>query len=132
MNWGTLSLIEALFLVIVTPGWALSVLGTWRALGDWRMQRLARRNGARLLVARIMVYVYLASLAGFTLLELVGVQLATAPPPISETRNTTLSVLVWVYIGLTIVKTAATVYADRLKHHLVVLLARRAEEGDLH
>ena len=123
----TVSLIEALFLAVVTPGWLYSVRGTWRALGDWRLQRLARRNGARLLTARMMVYVYLSALAGFTMLATFGVQLATAPPPATAERGAVVTLMTALYIGLALIKTGATMKAQWLKDRLMDYMEHQAE-----
>lgn len=123
----TVSLIEALFLAVVTPGWLYSVRGTVRALEDWRLQRLARTNGARLLAARLMVYVYLSALAGFTLLLAAGMQLATAPPPPNPERSAAVTLMTALYIGLAVIKTAATVKAQWLKDRLMEYIEHQPE-----
>jgi hypothetical protein len=126
----TVSLIEAVFLLVVTPGWLYSVRGTVRALEDWRLMKLQRRNGGRLLVARMMVYVYLSALAGFTLLTALGVQLATAPNPSNPERGAVVTLLAALYIGLALIKTAATVRAQSLKDRLTDYMEYEGERRE--
>jgi hypothetical protein len=126
----TVSLIEAVFLLVVTPGWLYSVRGTVRALEDWRLMKLQRRNGGRLLVARMMVYVYLSALAGFTLLTALGVQLATVLNPSNPERGAVVTLLAALYIGLALIKTAATVRAQSLKDRLTDYMEYEGERRE--
>ena len=59
-------------------------------------------------------------------------QLATAPPPPNAERSLTVTLLTWLYLGLVLIKTAATVKAQWLKDPLMDYMEHEAERKEEH
>jgi hypothetical protein len=116
----TVSLYELLFLFATTPGFLSAARGLWLRFITLRRQRAEDKpDKDRILAAQIGFYVYLALLGLFTIIEMVGIQLMTGPPPTNPQRSAAVTGFVIFYVALVLLSTWAAWMAGRLTEELV-------------
>jgi hypothetical protein len=124
----TLSLLEAIYLLVVGTGWFVVLRELLSTRRDLALLRSRKINGARSLSAASRLWGHLAILAAYTFMLGFGVQAATAPPPTNPNRSTVVAVAICVYMGLSLISTGAVLWSGRIYERLLDLLESRAKK----